>query len=114
MFAVTVGEDAVPAGWAGYRETEHHDRIVWEAGLSVLPAWQGRGVGSAAFRLILDLAAADGRHRFVHAFPQVANAASNRMCERVGFELVEETDIEYPAGHWSRCNDWRLALWSDG
>jgi RimJ/RimL family protein N-acetyltransferase len=114
VFAITVGLAAVSVGWAGFWELEHLGRVVWEAGLSVLPAWQGRGVGSAAFRLILDRAAADGRHRFVHAFPQVANVASNRLCARVGFELVEETDIEYPTGHWSRCNDWRYALWGDG
>jgi RimJ/RimL family protein N-acetyltransferase len=113
LCAITVGPDAVGAGWAGYWELEHHGRMVWEAGLSVLVPWQGHGVGSAAFRLILERAAADGRHRFVHAFPQVANTASNAMCERVGFELVEETDIEFPKGHWNRCNDWRFALWAD-
>jgi hypothetical protein len=24
--------------------------------------------------------------------------------------LVEACDVEYPAGHWMRCNDWRLDL----
>ncbi len=117
LFAITVDDDPAAAdgvGWAGFWELEHHDRVVWEAGLSVLPPWQGRGIGSVAFRQLLALAAGDGRHRFVHAFPHVDNLASNRMCAGVGFELVEETEIEYPKGHWSRCNDWRYALWADG
>lgn len=117
VFVITVSDDdgdATPVGWIGYWELDHRGRVVWEAGLSVLSAWQGRAIGSAAFRLILERAASEGRHRFVHAFPHVDNVASNRMCARVGFELVEETDIEYPDGHWNRCNDWRYALWSDG
>ncbi len=117
VFTITVDDDrggAAGVGWAGYWELEHHDRVVWEAGLSVLTAWQGHGIGSTAFHLILERAAAEGRHRFMHAFPHVDNAASNRMCAGVGFELVDETDIEYSKGHWIRCNDWRYALWSEG
>ena len=48
--------------------------------------------------------------RFLHAFPSVANAASNAVCRKVGFVELGECDFEYPAGHPIRCNDWRLDL----
>ena len=52
----------------------------------------------------------DGRHRFVHAFPAVDNAASNAICRKLGFELLGATEFEYPPGRPMVCNDWRLDL----
>ena len=46
----------------------------------------------------------------MHAFPSVENAPSNAVCRRLGFELVEECESEYPPGTPMRCNDWRLDL----
>jgi RimJ/RimL family protein N-acetyltransferase len=118
MFVITVAstDGAGPpqaAGSVGYWEHDDHGRTTWETGWSVLPDWQGRGIAAAGTRLALDHAAADGRHRFVHAYPGVENGASNRLCEKLGFELVGSEDFEYPKGHWMRCNDWRIALWRD-
>jgi RimJ/RimL family protein N-acetyltransferase len=113
VFAITLGDDAAGVGWIGYWETELHGSLVWEAGLSVLPDWQGRGIGSRAFRIALDRAAAERRHRHVHAFVGLDNASSNRMCASLGFELLGETDVEYPPGTWTRCKEWRIALWPD-
>jgi RimJ/RimL family protein N-acetyltransferase len=76
----------------------------------VLPAHQGRGIAGRATALALEHAGAGGRRRFVHAFPSVENSASNAICRKLGFELLEERDFEYPPGHWMRCNDWRLDL----
>jgi RimJ/RimL family protein N-acetyltransferase len=115
IFVITMGPEgeARDAGSVGYWERDDHGIACWETGWSVLPAWQGRGLAVAATRLALDHAAADGRHRFVHAYPSVENAASNRVCEKLGFELVGSEEFEYPKGHWMRCNDWRIALWRD-
>jgi RimJ/RimL family protein N-acetyltransferase len=113
VFAITLGDDPTGVGWIGYWETELNGATVWEAGLSVLPRWQGQGIGSRAFRVALDRAAAERRHRFVHAFVGLDNAPSNRMCAAVGFERLGETDVEYPPGHWSRCYEWRIALWPE-
>ena len=113
VFAITLGDDPAGVGWIGYWETELHGATVWEAGLSVLPDFQGRGIGSRAFRIALERAAAERRHRWVHAFVGLENAPSNRMCATVGFELLGETDVEYPPGHWSRCKEWRIALWPE-
>jgi RimJ/RimL family protein N-acetyltransferase len=111
VFAVTAGPDATDAGWVGYWQTTSHDEPIWETGWAVLPEWQRRGIAVRATALALGLAAAEHRHRYVHAFPAVTNVASNRVCERLGFEFVETADFEYPKGHPLRCNDWRRALW---
>ena len=55
-------------------------------------------------------AQSERRHRFVHAYPGVENAASNALCQRLGFTLLGAYDFEYPKGQAMRCNDWRLDL----
>lgn len=45
------------------------------------------------------------------AFPNVDNIASNRVCERAGFALLErDADVEYPPGQTMKCNVWALAV----
>ncbi len=46
----------------------------------------------------------------MHAFPNVDNAPSNAICRKLGFELLEECEFEFPKGHFMTCNDWRLDL----
>jgi RimJ/RimL family protein N-acetyltransferase len=42
----------------------------------------------------------------------VDNQASNAICRKLGFELVDVEEYEYPKGSGNilRCNDWRLDL----
>jgi len=110
-FAITVGDDPSGVGWVGYWETEHRGGIVWEAGLSLLPPWQGRGIATRAFNLALERAAAVRRHRVVHSFTAVENEAAARMCERVGFVSLGEVVVPDPKGRPTRCVDWRFELW---
>ena len=42
------------------------------------------------------------------AFPSVDNGASNAICRKGGFTLLEECDVEDPPGSVMRCNDWEL------
>ena len=98
-------------GWVGYWEKTWRDDEVYESGWFVLPAYQGRGIASAATQLVIDLACKQRRHRFFHAFPSEDNAASNTICRTLGFELIETTDFEYPPGNWLRCNYWCLDLY---
>ena len=58
----------------------------------------------------IELAKRDGSHRFMHAFPNVENGASNAICRKLGFELLEACEFEFPKGHFMTCNDWRLDL----
>ena len=79
----------------------------------VLPEFQGRGIAAAATRLVIEAARADGKHRYLHAFPSVENAPSNAICRKLGFELLGDSEFEYPKGSFMRCNDWRLDLLSE-
>lgn len=105
-----VAESGEDAGWVGYWDRSWRDRDVHEIGWAVLPGFQGRRLARRAASAVLALARADGRRRYVHAFPAVANAPSNALCRSLGFELLGEHDFEYPRGHFIRCHDWRLDL----
>ena len=110
MFAIVVGPERVAAGSVGYWEREWRGEVVWETGWSVLPEFQGQGVATRATAAVVEQARAEGKHRFIYAFPSVENGASNAICRKVGFTLLGEVEFEYPPGHLMRCNDWRLAL----
>jgi RimJ/RimL family protein N-acetyltransferase len=107
-FRIVAGGEAV--GWVGAWERAWRDGTVAEVGWSVLPAAQGRGIARAATARLLEHAAGLDRWEFAHAFPAVDNGPSNAICERLGFELLEALDFEYPKGSLLRCNDWRYEL----
>jgi RimJ/RimL family protein N-acetyltransferase len=113
LFAVLEGTAEEPVGWVGYWESTWDGQQVWECGWHLVPEAQGRGIATDATRLMLAHARATGLHRFVHAFPAVDNVASNALCERLGFELLGEAQVEYPKGRPMLVNDWRLDLESD-
>lgn len=110
MFRITLLGEEAAAGSIGYWEREWRGATVWETGWSVLPAHQGRRVAVAAALQVAGLAAREGRHRWLHAYPSVDHPASNAVCRRAGFTLQGEVDFEYPPGHPMRCHDWRLDL----
>jgi RimJ/RimL family protein N-acetyltransferase len=113
MFAIVVGAGRIAAGSVGYWEKEWQDQTVWETGWSVLPEFQGQGVATWATLAVIARARAVSRHRFIHAFPSVANVPSNAVCRKVGFTLGAEVEFEYPPGNFMRCNDWCLDLFAD-
>ena len=78
-----------------------------EIGWSILPAFQRQGLATGAVRAMLDKARAEGRWSVLHAFPSVTNDASNAICRKMGFSLLEEVDLEW-AGRKLHCNHWRL------
>lgn len=108
MFTIVTDDDK--AGSIGYWEHAEADETVWETGWAILPEFHRRGLATAAVVEIAKVAAAAGRHRTLHAYPAVENAASNALCRKVGFTLLGARDFEYPKGHWMRCNDWSLTL----
>ena len=110
LFAVTVGPDARPVGWVGYWESEWGGESVWECGWNVLPEEQGHGIATAAAALMIADVRRRGRHRHLHAFSTVDNAASNALCRTLGFELLGEVEVDYANGAVMRSNDWRLDL----
>jgi RimJ/RimL family protein N-acetyltransferase len=109
MYRVELG-DGESAGSVGHWLTDWRGEIVWETGWMVLPGFQGRGVATAAARAIVGLLRETGGPRYLHAYPVVANAASNAVCRSAGFESRGECDFEYPPGTRIRCHDWRVDL----
>jgi RimJ/RimL family protein N-acetyltransferase len=110
MFRIVLLPGHEPAGGVGYWEKAWHGETVFEAGWSVLPEFQGRGIASDAIAAAAVIAGADGKHRYMHAYPRIDHPASNGVCRKAGFELVGPCDFEYPVGNPIRCNDWRLDL----
>lgn len=112
MFVILAGPGHQPAGCIGYWERMWQGEPVWETGWMVLPEFQGRGVASAAAALVVERVRAEGRYRFLHAFPGVDNAPSNAICRKAGFTLLGPAELEYPPGQTMRCNDWQLDVFS--
>lgn len=84
---------------------EEGGEVVSEIGWMVLPEFQGHGVGKAAVRAVLDLAARDGRWGPVHAHPATTNGPSNGICRTLGFRLLGEREVDF-AGRLLRVNHW--------
>lgn len=103
VFKVVDGADDV--GWVGYWDFTWRDEPAYETGWSVLPAFQGKGIASRATGLLLEKLRGERKRRFVHALPRVSNATSNAICRKLGFTLVEETDLEYSKGVFARSNN---------
>jgi RimJ/RimL family protein N-acetyltransferase len=110
MFTILVAPGGEAVGSVGYWDKEWRDQSVYEIGWSVVPEHQGRGIAGRATAAAIEHARHDGKHRFMHAFPGVENAASNAICRKLGFTLLGPEDFEYPPGHQMRCNDWQLDL----
>ncbi|MBN9618613.1 MAG: GNAT family N-acetyltransferase [Actinobacteria bacterium] len=110
MFKIVDVASGAGVGSVGYWTKTWRGEQVYEIGWMVVPEFQGRGVAVTATAQAIELAKRDSKHRVVHAFPNVDNAASNAMCRKLGFELVEACEFEFPKGHFMTCNDWRLDL----
>jgi RimJ/RimL family protein N-acetyltransferase len=108
MFVIMLDDSAV--GSIGYWETTVEKQPVYEMGWFVLPASQGHGIATRAGRQVIDHARSDDRYQFMHAFPGVDNPASNAICGKLGFSLIEACEVEYPKGHFMQANNWRLDL----
>lgn len=102
---VDPGEERV--GTIGYWRSEHGGPIL-ETGWMLLPAHHGRGVGTRALRLVIELARDRGVDE-LHAFPGQDNAPSNALCRRAGFQLIGTAEGEF-AGKPIVSNHWLLTL----
>ena len=109
MYTITVGSENAPVGNVGYWETEWDGQKGWETGWFVLPEFQGKGIATAAMRILVDHVAKLDR-RFLFASPSVTNAPSNAICRKLGFVLTKDVHSEYPAGKPLHINVWRLDL----
>ncbi len=110
MFTVFLSGGSEAVGNIGYWEKNWRNQLVYEMGWFVLPNYQGQGIATKAGEVVIEQARSDHRYRFMHAFPSVSNPASNAICRKLGFSLLEECQFEYPPGHLMNVNDWRLDL----
>jgi RimJ/RimL family protein N-acetyltransferase len=110
-YSVILPDDdpAVTAGTVCIWSHEQDGEDVNEMGWMVLPAFQGRGLATAAVRSLLDRARGERRWDVIHTYPGISNGASNAICRKAGFSLVGERDIDY-VGRILRANHWRLDL----
>lgn len=112
MFVILWGPKAEEVGSIGYWEKSWRGQLVYEMGWFVLPAYQGHGFATTAGEATLEHARGRHRYPFMHAFPAVDNPASNAICRKLGFSLLEECQFEYPPGHALTVNDWRYDLFA--
>jgi RimJ/RimL family protein N-acetyltransferase len=108
----TVWEADAVVGSVGFWEKTWLGEAVYESGWMILPQYAGRGLATQAALEVVSLARKESKLRFLHAFPNVENAASNAVCRNAGFTNLGEHTFEYPKGHWMRCNDWRIDLFA--
>jgi RimJ/RimL family protein N-acetyltransferase len=116
MFKIVEAATGESVGSVGYWARESSEGLVYETGWLVLPAFHGRGVATSATAQVIERARAEGKYRFLYAYPSVDNAPSNAICRKLGFTRIRVSDYEYPkdSGNILRCNDWRLDLFTDG
>jgi len=110
MFKIVDVASGAAVGSVGFWTKKWRDEQAYEIGWMVVPEFQGWGIAAAATAQAIELARCDDKHRFMHAFPNVDNAPSNAICRKLGFELLETSEFEFPKGHFMTCNDWRLDL----
>jgi RimJ/RimL family protein N-acetyltransferase len=116
MFKIVEAATGEAVGSVGYWERESSEGLAYETGWLVLPAFQGRGVTARATAQVIERARAEGKYRYLWAYPSVDNAPSNAICRKLGFTLVRVSEHEYPkdSGAVLRCNDSRLDLLANG
>ena len=110
MFKIVEAASGASVGSVGFWTKEWREEQIYEVGWMVVPEFQGRGIAVAATAQAIELARRADNHRFMHAFPNLDNAPSNAICRKLGFELVEACQFEFPKGHFMTCNDWCLDL----
>jgi RimJ/RimL family protein N-acetyltransferase len=114
MFKVIDQATGEAVGSVGYWDRTEGGEEVYETGWFVIPAFQGRGIATSATALAIERARSDGKHRLLYAYPSVENLASNAICRKLGFTLIEDREFEYPPGSFMRCSVWRLGLFAAG
>ena len=108
-FAIVPEPGGPAAGAIGIWRSEWHGEPVDEAGWMVLPAFQGRGIASAALGMLIERLRPSERSELVHAFPGVTNAPSNALCRKHGFEHLGESEVKF-RDRPLRVNHWALDL----
>jgi ribosomal protein S18 acetylase RimI-like enzyme len=73
----------------GVLVVEERDQELYVARIEISPEWQGRGIGSAVIRSLMDEAAASGKELRLDVLH--ANGRARRLYERLGFDALAES-----------------------
>jgi RimJ/RimL family protein N-acetyltransferase len=106
-FTITVEGEPLGVGQIGIWESDVMGSPVHETGWMVLPAFQGRGIATAALGQVIARAKSDPEIERVHALPGVTNGPSNALCRRYEFDLLGEVELPRDDGVL-HCNHWAL------
>jgi RimJ/RimL family protein N-acetyltransferase len=85
---LVVAGDGEVAGDVSWHAVDHGPPPAsrcWDIGITLLPEWRGKGLGSAAQRLLADYLFATTTAERVQASTDVGNLAEQRALERAGF-----------------------------
>ena len=83
LVVASVADDSF-VGWVDWRQNDRPGPGVWEFGVLIDPVHRGRGVGTAAQRLLVDYLFSTTPCNRVWAGTDVDNVAEQRALERVG------------------------------
>jgi RimJ/RimL family protein N-acetyltransferase len=72
-------------GWFGVQHGPAHASVAWNIGITLLPEWRGRGLGTEAQRGLADYLLATTPANRIEASTDVTNAAEQRALEKAGF-----------------------------
>ncbi len=94
--------DGEPAGFVSWRKVMcWRGSSCWNAGISLLPAVRGRGLGAPAMRELVRYLFAHTQLVRVEAATEVANVAAQRVLERAGFSREGVLrSVAYRNGQW--------------
>jgi RimJ/RimL family protein N-acetyltransferase len=97
-FLAVVAPDGACCGWVTWRPLPFGN---YEIGAALFPEYRGRGIGTAAQRLLVEyLFATTTAHR-IQAGTEVGNTAERRALERVGFhEEGVQRGMGFRDGQW--------------
>jgi aminoglycoside 6'-N-acetyltransferase len=101
-FAIEV--DGELAGWLGFDEENEPEYRYASLDITLVPAYQRRGLGPEALRAVIDWLIAKGHHRFT-IDPAARNERAIRAYEKVGFR---------PVGRLRKYERGRDGSWHDG
>jgi RimJ/RimL family protein N-acetyltransferase len=104
FFTIVPDGEVEPVGVIAIWRSEFESRPVHELGAMLRPQFQARGIAGQAFELVLPRAV-DAGVGVLHSFPSVTNGPSNAILRKLGFDRIEDCDLEYE-GRPLRCAHW--------
>jgi RimJ/RimL family protein N-acetyltransferase len=98
-----VTADGALVGFVNQRECSEggNQQACFEIGVAVLPEHRGRGLGTAAQRVLVELLWATTQVHRIQARTEAENVVEQRALEKIGFEREGRMrEVLYRAGRW--------------